>query len=113
MTAVGMVAESAVSPISAVWQCLRRRYAPVVGGIIIVAVWTADWGRSTVIAGGIISARGGSADRSSPYRGRADADRHSGAYTTVVATSVNPTAIDTAAVGATTIDAGSIRGGVS
>ena len=92
---------------------LWRGYAAVVRGIIIVAVWTADWSRSTVIAGGVISARSGSADRSSPYRGRTDADRHSGAYTTVVATPVNATAIDTAAVDTTTIDTSAIRGGVS
>ena len=69
---------------------LRCRYAAVVGAIIIVAVWTTDRGWAAIIAGDVISARGGSADRSSTYRVATDADRHSGAYTTVVATTVTP-----------------------
>jgi hypothetical protein len=81
-----------------VWQLLWRGYAAVVRGIIIVAVWTTDGGRSAVIAGGVISTRGGSTDRSSTDGGSTDADRHSRAYTTVVATTVSATAIDTAAV---------------
>src|SRR6476661_3787463 len=81
-----------------VWQLLWRGYAAVVGGIIIVAVWTTDRGRSAVIAGRVISTRGGSTDCSST-----DADRHSRAYTTVEATTVNATAIDTAAVDTTAI----------
>jgi hypothetical protein len=86
-----------------VWQLLWRGYAAVVGGIIIVAVWTTDRGRSAVI-----STCGGSADRSSADSGSTDADRHSRAYTTVVATTVNTAAVDTAA-----IDTSAICGGVS
>src|SRR5882724_3369178 len=56
-----------------VWQLLWRGYAAVVGGIIIVAVWTTDRGRSAVITGGVISTRGGSADRSSTDSGSTDA----------------------------------------
>jgi len=87
---------------------LWRGYAAVVWGIIIVAVWTTDRGGSAVIAGGVISTRGGSTDS-----GSTDPDRHSRAYTTVEATTVNATAIDTAAVDATAIDATAICGGVS
>jgi hypothetical protein len=94
-------------------QPLWRGYAAVVGGIIVVAVWTTDRGRSAVIAGGVISTRGGSTDRSSTDGGSTDADRHSRANTTVVATTVNSTAIDTAAVSATAIDTSAICGGVS
>ena len=53
---------------------------------------------STVVAGGVISTRGGSTDRSSTYSGSTDANRHPRANTTVVAPTVNATAIDTAAI---------------
>jgi hypothetical protein len=85
-------------------QLLWRGYAAVVGGIIIVAVWTTDRGRSAVIAGGV-STCGGSADRRSTDSGSTDADRHARAYTTV-----NATPIDTAAVDTT---ASAICGGIS
>jgi len=87
---------------------LWRGYTAVVGGIIVVAVWTTDRGGSAVIAGSVISTPGGSTDRSSTNSGSTDADRHSRAYTTVEATTVNATAIDTAAV-----DTAAICGGVS
>src|SRR5450631_1239400 len=60
-----------------VWQLLWRGYAAVIGSIIIVAVWTTDRGGSAVIAGGVISTRGGGTDRSSTDSGSTDADRHS------------------------------------
>src|SRR4029077_13129961 len=48
------------------WQLLRRGYATVVGGIIIVTVWATDRGSSAVVARGVISTRGSSsANRSS------------------------------------------------
>src|SRR5438067_10720023 len=68
---------------------LWRGYTAVVGGIIIVAVWTTDRGSSAVI-----STRGGSSDRSSTYGGRTDAYRHSRAHTTVDATTVNAAAVN-------------------
>lgn len=89
-------------------RLLWRGYAAVIGGIIIVAVWTADRGGSAVIAGGVISTRGGSADCSSTDSGCTDADRHSRAYTTVDATAIDTAAVDTAAV-----DTSTICGGVS
>jgi hypothetical protein len=95
-----------------VWQLSWRGYAAVVGGIIIVAVWTTDRGRSAVIAGSVISTCGGSADRSGTDSGSTDADCHARAYTTV-ATTVNATPIDTAAVGTTTINTSAICGGIS
>src|SRR5437016_1970255 len=84
-----------------VWQQLWRGYAAAVGGIIIVAVWTAG-------GSAVISTRGGSADRSGTDSGSTDADRHSWAYTTVVATAVNATAVDTTAIGTTAVDTSAI-----
>ncbi len=77
---------------------LWRRYAAVVGRIIIVAVGTSDLDGSAVISGGVISTRSSGTDRSSTDSGSTNAHRHAGAYTTIVATTVNATAIDTTAI---------------
>jgi hypothetical protein len=98
---------------SDVRQLLWRGYAAVVGGIIIVAVWTTDRGGSAVVTWPVISTRGGGTYRGSTDRSSTDAHCHSRSYTTVVATTVNSTAIDTAAVSATAIDTSAICGGVS
>ena len=81
---------------------LRRRYATVVRGIIIIAVWTTDRGGSAVVTWRVISTRGGGTYRGSTDRGT-DAHRHSRSYTTVDAptvnaTTVNPTPSDTSAI---------------
>src|SRR6185436_6620123 len=102
------VRSSLNSGCSFVSQLLWRGNAAVVGSVIIVAVWTTDRSGSAVIAGGIISTRGGSADRGGTDSGSTDADRHSRAYTTVVATTVNAAAVD-----ATARDTSAICGGVS
>ena len=88
------VAGYGISRCPSVRQALWCGYAAVVGGIVIVAVWTTYRGRS-VIAGTVISTRGGSADHSGADSG--STDRHSRAHTTIVATTVNATAIDCAA----------------
>jgi hypothetical protein len=79
-------------------QRLWRGYAAVVGGIIIVAVWTANRGGSAVITWPVISARGSSTDRGSADRSSTDAHRHSRAYTTVDAATVNPATVNTTAI---------------
>jgi len=82
---------------------LRRRYATVVRGIIIIAVWTTDRGGSAVVTWRVISTRGGGSDRSSTDRSSTDAHRHSRAYAPVIATPVNASAIDTSTVDTTAI----------
>ena len=83
---------------------LWRGYASIVGGIIIVAVWTADR-RSAVISWPVISSRSSSADGGSTNCGGTDANRNARAYTTVVSaatigtTTVDATACDTGAIG--------------
>jgi hypothetical protein len=94
-------------PMSPVLQRLRRRYAAVVGGIIIVAVWTADRGGSAVVTWRVISTRGGGTYRGRTDRGT-DAHRHSRSYTTVYAPTVNA-----ATVNPTPSDTSAICGGVS
>jgi hypothetical protein len=96
-----------------VWQLLWRGYAAVVRRIIIVAVWTTYRGRSAVIAGGVISTRGGGTDRSSADSGSTDADRHSRAYTTVVATTVSATTVNATAIDTAAVDTSAICEGVS
>ena len=83
---------------------LRRRYAAVVGGVIIVAVWTTDRGGSAVVTWPVISTRGGGTHRGSST----DAHCHSRSYTTVDATTVNA-----ATVNPTSSDTSAICGGVS
>ena len=79
-------------------------YASVVGGIIIVAVSTADR-RGAVISWPVISSSSSSADGGSANRSGTDANRHARAYTTVVSaatidtTAVDATACDTSAIG--------------
>jgi len=88
-------------------QALGCRYAAVVRGIIIVAVWTSDRGRSAVIAGRVVTTCGSGTDRGSTDRSSANSHRHSRTYATVYAT-----AIDTAAIDATPINASAICEGV-
>ena len=87
---------------------LWRGYAAVVGGVIVVAIWTTDWGGSTIIARSVVSARSGRADRSSTDRGSTDANRHTRSYATVIATTVNAATIDTTTIDATARDSGAI-----
>jgi hypothetical protein len=83
---------------------IRRGDAAAVRGVPIVAVSASDRSRSAVIAGSIICTRGGSAHRSSTDSGSTDADRHSRTYPTVVTTTIDAPAIDTATINPAAID---------
>jgi hypothetical protein len=89
-------------------QRLWRGYAAVVGGIIIVAVWTTDWGRSAVVAWSVISTRGSSTDRGGTDCRSTDAHSYSRAYTTVDATTIDAATINPAPIDATAIICGGV-----
>ena len=94
---------------SDVRQLLWRGYAAVVGGIIIVAVWTTDRRGSAVIAWpAVISTCSSSTDGGSTNRSSTDAHRHARAYTTVIATTVSAATIDTTTIDATARDTSAI-----